>query len=85
MPAWLQNILMSEWIGWMATASFTASYLVRKEIQLLWVQAFASSLWLVYGWAHNAMPMVIANAIVVSAAAMKALRLRAADKKSSIL
>ena len=57
-----------DWIGWIATAAFTSSYFVRNPFQIRAIQAVAACLWLSYGVVIGAMPVIIANMLVVSAA-----------------
>jgi hypothetical protein len=56
------------WIGWVATAVFAISYTCRDPVRLRRVQAGAAVLWLAYGWAIGAAPVVVANLIVAGAA-----------------
>ena len=56
-------------IGWLATAVFSASYFFRTPGALRRIQAAAACLWIVYGVAIHAWPVVIANLIVAAAAA----------------
>jgi hypothetical protein len=60
--------MSSAWIGWMATIVFVASYACRDPLTLRRVQAVAAVLWLAYGWAIGAAPVVVANLIVAGAA-----------------
>lgn len=76
----LRDICMSENIGWFATALFAVSYMVKKELHLLYVQAFAALIWITYGMAHNTQPVVLANVIVAVSAVIKALRIKAAGR-----
>ncbi|MBM3763441.1 MAG: YgjV family protein [Acidobacteria bacterium] len=57
-----------DWIGWVATAAFTSSYFVRNPFQIRAIQAIAAFLWLSYGVVIGAMPVIIANFLVISAA-----------------
>ncbi|MCX6610541.1 MAG: YgjV family protein [Acidobacteria bacterium] len=57
-----------DWIGWVATATFTSSYFVRNPLQIRAIQAVAACLWLSYGVVIGATPVIIANILVVSAA-----------------
>ena len=57
-------------IGWVATAVFSASYFFRAAATLRRLQAAAACLWIVYGVAIHAWPVVIANLIVAVAAAV---------------
>jgi len=65
---------MLDWIGWTATALFAGSYLFKQPVTLRKVQAGAALLWVVYGLAIHAMPVVAANVIVASMAGVSALR-----------
>ena len=56
------------WLGWAATVVFAASYACRDAATLRRVQAGAAVLWLAYGWAIGAAPVVVANLIVAGAA-----------------
>ncbi|HWX55282.1 MAG TPA: YgjV family protein [Verrucomicrobiae bacterium] len=55
-------------IGWTATAIFGCSYLFRKPSTLRRIQALAAVMWVVYGLLIGAMPVVVANVIVATAA-----------------
>ena len=59
---------MLDAIGWTATAIFAASYFFRRPAALRRVQAAAACLWVVYGLAIGALPVVAANVIVAAAA-----------------
>ena len=59
---------MLDAIGWVATAIFSASYFFRQPRSLRLIQAAAACVWMVYGFAIGAMPVVVANAIVAVAA-----------------
>ncbi len=63
-------------LGWVATAVFAASYFFRKPAALYRVQAFAAGLWVVYGLAIRAFPVVTANVIVMAAALISNSRRR---------
>jgi hypothetical protein len=51
-----------------ALAIFSASYFFRQPAALRWIQAGAACLWVVYGFAIGARPVVVANVIVAAAA-----------------
>jgi hypothetical protein len=51
-------------VGWAATALFAASYLCREPRTLRLTQAAAALVWLAYGVALRAMPVIVANVIV---------------------
>jgi ABC-type dipeptide/oligopeptide/nickel transport system permease component len=57
-----------QWIGWLATAMFGASYLCKRPAALRTVQALAALLWIVYGALIHAVPVVVANLIVAAMA-----------------
>jgi hypothetical protein len=59
---------MLDAIGWVATAIFSTSYFFRGQTALRWVQAVAACLWVAYGLAIGAAPVVVANVIVAAAA-----------------
>ena len=48
-------------IGWLATAVFASSYLFRQPLMLRRIQAGAALLWVIYGVAIDAVPVVVAN------------------------
>lgn len=55
-------------IGWAATALFAASYFCREPRTLRLTQAAAALVWLAYGIALRATPVIVANLIVASLA-----------------
>lgn len=55
-------------IGWIATAIFSSSYFFRQPVMLRRIQSAAACLWVVYGLAIGAFPVVVANVIVAAAA-----------------
>ena len=59
---------MSDWIGWVATGVFAASYFCREPGRLRLTQAVAALLWLSYGIIINAPPVIAANIIVAGLA-----------------
>lgn len=61
-------------VGWVATAVFATSYLCRQPAALRRVQALAALLWLIYGLAIGAAPVIVANVIVCCAALWSSLR-----------
>jgi hypothetical protein len=60
---------LTEAIGWVATGVFAVSYFVRGRRTMLAVQMGAAVLWMAYGLLTAAAPVIVANAIVVTAAA----------------
>jgi hypothetical protein len=65
-----------DWLGWVATALFVASYRFRDQQTLRWIQASAAVLWIGYGLARHAMPVVIANLLVAGMAVYSSLPTR---------
>jgi hypothetical protein len=73
--------LILEALGWTATAVFSASYFFRRQTALRRIQAAAACLWIAYGIAIHARPVVIANVIVAVAALVSVARDRAAEEQ----
>ena len=67
---------MKDWIGWVATAIFAASYLTKSPATLRRIQSVAACFWIVYGLLAGAAPVVAANLVVASAALLSTLRNR---------
>ena len=65
---------MPEWLGWGATAVFTASYFCKDAGWLRRVQMVGALMWVVYGLASHARPVVAANLLVLTAAAISTWR-----------
>jgi hypothetical protein len=61
-------------IGWLATSIFAVSYFMRNPASMRWVQALAAVCWIIYGVVLHATPVIVANVIVVTLAALTALR-----------
>jgi len=61
---------MTEWIGWVATAVFAVSYTFRSAEKLRVIQALAALLWIIYGIAVGAAPVIVANMIVAGVAVL---------------
>jgi hypothetical protein len=59
---------MVEYLGWLATAVFVASYLCRGSDALKRVQMIGALMWVVYGLLIRATPVVAANLLVFGAA-----------------
>jgi hypothetical protein len=73
------------WIGWIATAVFSTSYFFKGASTLRWIQAGAALLWVTYGLLIHAMPVVVANVIVASAAVYSSLAASRGQKASQTL
>ena len=65
---------MLDTIGWIATAVFSTSYFFRQPAALRRIQAAAACLWIVYGVALHAFPVIAANVIVAAAALVSSAR-----------
>lgn len=63
-------------LGWCATAVFVSSYFAKHPTTLRHLQILGASLWMLYGFALQAAPVVVANVLVVLAAAGTARRNR---------
>jgi hypothetical protein len=61
-------------IGWVATAAFATSYFFRRPATLRKIQAFAACLWIMYGVAIGALPVIVANVIVAGSALYSSFR-----------
>lgn len=70
---------MVEWIGWVATALFAASYFFKQPNRLRYIQAFAALLWISYGIFLKAPPIIVANLIVAVIAIASAWQQRAKE------
>lgn len=55
---------MFEWIGWIATAIFAASYFFKQPHRLRYIQALAALLWIGYGIFLKAPPIIVSNLVV---------------------
>ncbi len=75
---------MVEWIGWVATAVFAASYFCREPRLLRLVQALAALLWLGYGILIKAPPVIVANLVVATLAFASTLKKRGHVPETSI-
>ncbi len=64
-----------EWIGWVATAVFAASYVCKGPATMRLVQALAALLWMAYGVIIHAPPIIVANVVVAGMAVWSARRL----------
>jgi hypothetical protein len=61
---------MSDWLGWTATAVFTSSYFFTRPGSLRRVQMVAAMMWVAYGVLVGARPVIVANFLVLGAAAI---------------
>ena len=70
----MRGLPLTDWVGWLATAVFVLSYRFGDQRTLRWIQAFAAVLWVGYGLARHAMPVVVANLLVAGMALYSSLR-----------
>ena len=68
---------MVEYLGWAATAVFVSSYFTSRPETMRAVQVAGALIWMVYGAAIGATPVIVANALVCTAAAWTMLKARA--------
>jgi hypothetical protein len=61
-------------LGWTATAVFVCSYFFSRPSLLRAVQMLGAVLWITYGLLIGASPVIVANALVFSAAAWTVFR-----------
>jgi hypothetical protein len=67
----MMNVSM---IGWVATVAFAISYFFPRPATLRKIQAFAACLWIIYGAAIGALPVIVANVIVAGSALYSSFR-----------
>lgn len=68
------NHVWIDCLGWMATAVFVGSYFFSRPAALRGMQMLGALLWMTYGFLISAMPVIVANILVFSAAAWTAFR-----------
>jgi hypothetical protein len=68
----LEHSVFVEALGWVATATFVGSYLAKRADTLVRVQIAGAVMWTVYGVLLRSAPVIVANVLVVAAAAWKA-------------
>jgi hypothetical protein len=61
-------------VGWAATAVFVGSYAFKQPEMLRRVQMIGASIWIGYGVLMQATPVVVANVLVLGAAAWASRR-----------
>jgi hypothetical protein len=67
-------------LGWAATAMFVTSYFFARPLVLRTTQMLGALLWVIYGVLIGAPPVVVANVLVVAAAAWTTVRQLAGGK-----
>lgn len=77
---------MVDYLGWAATAVFVASYFCKEPAAMRRTQMAGAAMWIAYGVFMHAAPVVVANLLVLSAAAWTGTRaMRARPPRSSAL
>ena len=74
----MPNHVLASTLGWLATAIFTGSYFFKRASLLRNVQMLGAAVWIVYGVAIGAPPVIAANLLVLGAAAWTSRRTRGA-------
>jgi len=64
----------AEYIGWLATAVFTASYFFTRAEALRRVQMLGAVMWIGYGVLIKSAPVIVSNTLVLGAAAWTTVR-----------
>ena len=70
----MEASVMTEALGWVATAVFVASYFFARPAVLRAAQMGGAALWIVYGCLIGALPVIAANVLVFTAAAWTLVR-----------
>jgi hypothetical protein len=73
--------LLIESVGWAATCTFVASYFFVRPTTLRNAQVLGALLWGVYGWLIHSVPVIVANILVMAAAAWTARRTARAEAR----
>ncbi len=74
---------MVDYLGWAATAVFVSSYFCSRAQALRRMQMIGAVMWIAYGAVMHAAPVLVANLLVLCAAAWttaQSPRGRAADR-----
>lgn len=75
---------MNDALGWAATAVFVGSYFCGRPETLRRMQMLGALMWMAYGLLMHALPVVVANLLVVAAAAWTARREVAAEPSGEL-
>jgi hypothetical protein len=67
------SVTFTQCLGWVATAVFVGSYFLTRAAALRATQMGGAALWIFYGALIHATPVVVANALVLVAAAWTTL------------
>jgi hypothetical protein len=60
---------VADYLGWTATVVFAASYFCQEPVAMRRVQMAGAAMWIAYGVLMHAGPVVVANLLVLCAAA----------------
>jgi hypothetical protein len=72
-----------DWLGWVATGIFLASYACKDQAKLRRTQAAAALIWVGYGVLLQAVPLIVANLLVAAVAVYSSLfPARPSDRES---
>jgi hypothetical protein len=63
-----------DYLGWAATAVFVSSYFCARATALRRMQMIGALMWIAYGLLMHAAPVIVANLLVLCAAAWTATR-----------
>ena len=75
---------LADLVGWTATAVFVGSYAFKQPEMLRRVQMIGASIWIGYGVLMQATPVVVANVLVLGAAAWASWRRVAREPNSHV-
>ena len=75
----------TESLGWVATTLFVASYFFVRPLALRVTQIVGALLWIVYGVLIGSRPVVVANALVIGAAAWTSVRSWRAERQDEFV
>jgi hypothetical protein len=67
-------MMMTDYLGWAATAVFVVSYFFTRAQVIKRVQMLGALLWAAYGILIGASPVIVANLLVFAAAAWTTIR-----------
>ena len=68
--------MKADLIGWLATAVFMVSYVVKGPVRLRRVQGVAAGLWALYGVLIDSNPVIVANILVAGVAIVSSIKFR---------
>jgi hypothetical protein len=75
-------LLVTDYLGWAATAVFVGSYFCTRADALKRVQMIAALMWVAYGILIKASPVIAANLLVFGAAGWTVMRTHTDASKS---